>query len=139
MWPMYLLLSNWPLRQASELDQYSVGGGCTTHLPPTSTSKIHQYMEQFLLKISWRLAERLLYNHGCKKNPHGTGEKEKSIWGRTCAPERGLKEKGRLHAWRSLRNKQLEPHIGHPSHKVQQKEDKTPWLFGGSVGLTVEL
>lgn len=51
----------------------------------------------------------------------------------------GLKEKGRLHAWRSLRNKQLEPHIGHPSHKVQQKEDKTPWLFGGSVGLTVEL
>lgn len=107
--------------------------------PPKSTSKIHQHMEQFSLKTSWRLAERHLYNHGCKKNPHGIGEKEKSIWGRTCAPERGLKGKGRLHGWRSPRNKQLEPYIGHPSHKVQQKEDKTPWLLGGSVGLTVEL
>ena len=34
MWLMYLLLSNWPLRQARELDQYSVVGEGTTHLPP---------------------------------------------------------------------------------------------------------
>lgn len=35
-------------------------------------SKIHLHMEQFLLKTDWKLAERLLYNQGCKKDVHVT-------------------------------------------------------------------
>lgn len=39
--------------------------------PPTmNISKTHLHVEQFSLKINWRLAERLFYNQGCKKNMH---------------------------------------------------------------------
>jgi hypothetical protein len=37
---------------------------------PMNTSKIHPRVEQFSLKTNWKLAERLLYNRGCKKDPH---------------------------------------------------------------------
>ena len=36
-----------------------------------SSSKIHLHVEQFSLKTNWRLAERLPYNQGCRKDPHG--------------------------------------------------------------------
>ena len=37
---------------------------------PMNTTKIHLHVEQFSLKTNWKLAERLLYNQGYKKNPH---------------------------------------------------------------------
>ena len=49
---MYLLLSNWPLRQARELDQYSVGGGCTTHLPPQAHQKYINTWNSFYWKLA---------------------------------------------------------------------------------------
>lgn len=36
-----------------------------------NTAKIHLHLEKFSLKTNWRLAEILLYNQGCKKEPHG--------------------------------------------------------------------
>ena len=42
---------------------------------PTNISNIsiHLHVEKFSLKINWKLAERLLYNQGCKKDPHVIG------------------------------------------------------------------
>lgn len=39
----------------------------------TSPYKHIKNMEQFSLTINWRLAERLLHNQGCEKNPYGIG------------------------------------------------------------------
>ena len=44
--------------------------GHGTHLPLWAYQK-YIYIEKFSLKTKWRLAERLLYNQGCKKDPHG--------------------------------------------------------------------
>ena len=51
-------------------DSNKEGGvrGCRTHLPPINISKLHAHVEQFSLKTNWRVAERLLYNQGCKKD-----------------------------------------------------------------------
>ena len=38
-----------------------------------NTSKIHPYVEEFSLITNWKLAERLLYKQGYKKDPHVTG------------------------------------------------------------------
>lgn len=35
-------------------------------------------MEQFSLKVNWKLAERLLHNKGCKKDSHIIGQKERN-------------------------------------------------------------
>ena len=40
---------------------------------PLPTSKIHLLVEQFSQKTNWKLAEDLLYNQSCKKDPHVTG------------------------------------------------------------------
>lgn len=39
----------------------------------TNISKMHLHMEQFLRKSKWNLAERLLYNQGCKKDTYVLG------------------------------------------------------------------
>lgn len=36
-------------------------------------SKIHPYVEEVSLITNWKLAERLLYKQGYKKDPHVTG------------------------------------------------------------------
>ena len=64
--------------------------------PAMSISKIHLHVEQFSLKTNWRLAEKLLYNLGCKKDTWGirqVGKRRDQV--RTCALGRGLlEEKG---------------------------------------------
>ena len=48
---------------------------------PHEHIKIHEYVEQLLLKTTWRWTERLLYNQGCKERPMWSqvGRKEKQI------------------------------------------------------------
>ena len=38
-------------------------------LPPRDTSKLHLRVQQFSVKSNWKLAEKLLYNQDCKKDP----------------------------------------------------------------------
>ena len=45
-------------------------GGYKTHLL-MNILKVPPHVEQFLLKTNWKLAERLLYNQGCKKDTCG--------------------------------------------------------------------
>lgn len=84
-----------------------------------NTAKIHLHLEKFSLKTNWRLAEILLYNQGCKKEPHG---RKGNRW-------------GELHRWKpSMRREQSEPHIGCPCPGVPHLEDKSTWLVGRPVG-----
>ena len=65
--------------------------------PPRNTSKINLPVEQSPLKTNWRLADRLLYCLGYKKDPHRIQEEGKrSDQVGTCAPRRGHRGKGRL-------------------------------------------
>ena len=42
-------------------------------LPPLmNAQKLYLHVEQFLLETNWRLGEKLLYNQGYKKYPHGS-------------------------------------------------------------------
>ena len=68
--------------------------------PPTNTSKLHLHVESFSLKTNWKLAEGLLYNQGCEKDPHITAQegKESDQVG-TCAPWEGTQRKGRIQRW----------------------------------------
>ena len=50
-------------------DQNGRLGGCETHLPQEHW-KIYLHVEQFSLKTNLRLAERILYNQGYKKDSH---------------------------------------------------------------------
>ena len=48
---------------------------------PHEHIKNNLHVEQFSLKTNWKLAERLLYNHGCKKKQYThqqVGKEEKS-------------------------------------------------------------
>ena len=61
----------------------------------TNTSKIHLYVEQFSLKMNWKLAEGLLYNQGCKKDIHVIREEgKKSSWSQGLCPWEGTEEEG---------------------------------------------
>ena len=46
--------------------------------PLTNTSKIHLHVKQFSQKTKWKLAEDLLYNQSCMKEPHVTDEDGKN-------------------------------------------------------------
>ena len=41
---------------------------------PHKYIKMLLHLEQFSLKMNWRLAERYLHNQGYKKDPHGIGQ-----------------------------------------------------------------
>ena len=69
-------------------------------LPPTNTSKIYLLVEQFSMKVNWKLAEGFLYNQSCKKDKHEVKQEGKeSNKVETCAPRKGLRGKKRLHRW----------------------------------------
>ena len=78
------------------------------------------------LETNWRLAESLLYNQSYKKDSHKTEQKGKrNDQARTCAPEGGLRRKGRLHGQStSPGSEQFQSHI------VQHREIEPPWLVG---------
>lgn len=65
---------------------------------PHEHIKIHEYVEQLLLKTTWRWTERLLYNQGCKERSTGSKvERQKSDWVRTHALTRRHRKGGRYH------------------------------------------
>ena len=92
-----------------------------------------------LTETNWKLAERLLYNQGCEKDPQGiVKEGKRSDQSGTCAPGRGVRGKGRLHGWRSaLGNEQFKPHTGCPSHGIQHREEEPHLLVESLLGSTV--
>ena len=107
------------------------------HLPP----KTHQNTfpcGTISLNTNWRLAERLLYNRGYRKHPHGIRqERKKSDQVGDCALGRGLRRRRGFHRWRtSLGSEPLTPHTGSHSPGVRCQEDKSPWLVEGLVVLT---
>ena len=107
--------------------------------PPTNTSKIHLHVERFSLKTNWKLAERLLYNQGCKKDPLNQVGREQKPSGQDLFPWEGTQREmtwGGGERRSVLGSEWFEPHIGTPSPGVQHREDEPPWLVGGSVGLT---
>ena len=80
-----------------------------------NTSKIHLHVEQFSLKINWRLAERHLSTKAVKKDPHGSQEGKRIDQVRTCALGGDTEEKGITQAQRSsLGSEQFKSHTGHP-------------------------
>ena len=101
-----------------------------------NTSKTHLQADQFSLKTNWKLAERLLYNQGCKKGPRGIGQEGKKS-NQVGSPGKGLRGKGRLHGRRStLGSEQFKPHAGLPVPGVQHREDEPLELTGAPVGRT---
>ena len=61
--------------------------------PATYTSRIHLNMEQFSLETNWKLAERVLYDQDCKKDPHVIGEEGRKS-DQAGIPGGGTLEKG---------------------------------------------
>ena len=78
--------------------------------PPRNTSKTYLHVEQISLKTTLRLAERLLYNKGFKKDTH-TIQKEgkREISSGLTTHQRGHR---RIWVWRStLGSEQFKSHI----------------------------
>ena len=74
--------------------------------PATYTSRIHLNIEQSSLETNWKLAERVLYDQDCKKDPHVIGEEGRksdqagipgrALWKRDTALGNGESQTGAL-------------------------------------------
>ena len=94
-------------------------------------------MEQFSLKTNWRLAERVFYNQGCKKYPHGIGIKGKEAIKSRPVPLRWNSEEegdytGRDPPWGVSGLSHI---LGSPVLESNTRKIKFPWLVGGLVRL----
>ena len=89
----------------------------------TSTSKIQLHVEQLFLNMSWRLAEWLFCNQGCKERSMQSLAGREDKWS-GWVPHPSLRtQKRRRISWAlgsSLGSEGYEPHIRHPSHGVWQ-------------------
>lgn len=110
---------------------------CGTYLPQKTHQKIHLYVGQFSLKTNWRLAERLLYNQGCRKESfRNRWEGKTGDQVRTCDPGREDWEEKRLHAWRPFLESKWFSYILGASVQGSSKRALEPfWLVGGPVRL----
>lgn len=75
------------------------GGTEDKNSPPfMNTKNTHLHVEQFSLKINWKLSKRCLYNQSCRKGIHVIRlEGKKSNQVGTCVSGRGLGGKRRLY------------------------------------------
>lgn len=111
--------------------------GHRNHLPLMNTKNIHLHVEQFSLKINWKLSKRCLYNQSCRKGIHVIRlEGKKSNQVGICVSGMGLEGKGDVQVDTCPGEEQWQPQIWMPQSWGPTWGRQAPWLFGRWLGLT---